>query len=192
MPAKIKEISQLCEKFNLKLIEDCAQSHGASKDGSRVGTMGHMGAFSFYPTKNLGALGDAGAVLTNDIDLVEKVYSLREYGWTDRYVSDIPGINSRMDPLQAAILRVKLASLDAENKQRRFHAERYSKIIDKSSVNVPYVQKGVQHVYHQYVIQTAKRDELREIRASYIYIRCLHILFCTKFVIVREKSPFLK
>ena len=161
-PADMESIRKIADNNELFVIEDCAQAHGASKDERGAGTWGHISAFSFYPTKNLGALGDAGAVLTNDIDLVEKVYSLREYGWTERYVSDIPGINSRMDPLQAAILRVKLASLDAENKQRRFHAERYSKIFDKSSVNIPYVQKGVQHVYHQYVIQTAKRDELRE------------------------------
>ena len=161
-PADMESIRKIADNNELFVIEDCAQAHGASKDERGAGTWGHISAFSFYPTKNLGALGDAGAVLTNDIDLVEKVYSLREYGWTERYVSDIPGINSRMDPLQAAILRVKLPSLDAENKQRRFHAESYSKIIGKSSVSIPYVQKGVQHVFHQYVIQTEKRDELRK------------------------------
>ena len=161
-PAEMESIRKIADKNDLFVIEDCAQSHGASKDGSRVGTMGHMGAFSFYPTKNLGALGDAGAVITDDIDLIDKVRRLREYGWTERYVSDIPGINSRMDPLQAAILRVKLASLDAENERRRLHAQRYCKMLHNSPVKIPYVQKDVQHVYHQYVIQTAKRDELRK------------------------------
>lgn len=161
-PADMESIRQIADKHELFVVEDCAQAHGASKDERRVGTWGHMSAFSFYPTKNLGALGDAGAVITDDIDLMEKVRRLREYGWKERYVSDVPGINSRMDPLQAAILKVKLASLDAENERRRFHAERYRKIISEASVKIPCAQKGVQHVYHQYVIQTAKRDELRK------------------------------
>lgn len=161
-PADMTSIRQIADNHELFVIEDCAQAHGASIDTRRVGTWGHMAAFSFYPTKNLGALGDAGAVVTDDLSLMEKVRSLREYGWTERYISDIPGINSRMDPLQAAILRVKLTSLDAENKQRRSHADRYRKMFYTSSVEIPYVQPGVQHVYHQYVIRTAKRDELRK------------------------------
>jgi dTDP-4-amino-4,6-dideoxygalactose transaminase len=161
-PADMASIRQIADNHELFVVEDCAQAHGASIDARRVGTWGHMAAFSFYPTKNLGALGDAGAVVTDDLSLIEKVRSLREYGWTERYVSDIPGINSRMDPLQAAILRIKLTGLDAENKQRRTHADRYHKMFYKESVEIPYVQPGVQHVYHQYVIRTPKRDELRK------------------------------
>jgi dTDP-4-amino-4,6-dideoxygalactose transaminase len=153
------------------VIEDCAQSHGAGiEDGGHqpsaisyqlTGTMGHIAAFSFYPTKNLGALGDGGAVATSDASLAERVRLLREYGWRERYVSSAPGLNSRLDELQAAILRVKLRYLDAENARRRTLAAEYDHLLAGIGLTLPAVRRGVTHVYHQYVVRTARRDLLQ-------------------------------
>ena len=131
-----------------------------------TGTWGDIAAFSFYPTKNLGALGDGGAVVTDRPELAEKVRLLREYGWRQRYVSDIAGMNSRLDELQSAVLRVKLKYLDADNTRRREIAHRYDDMLRELPVVLPDSRPGCRHVYHQYVIRTPHRDHLRDFLKS--------------------------
>ena len=160
-PADMPAIMQIARHDNLYVIEDCAQSHGAVINGRKLGQWGHLAAFSFYPTKNLGALGDGGAVVTNDPELADKVRLLREYGWRERYVSSVPGMNSRLDELQAAILRVKLPCLDQGNKRRRQIAHVYNTMLSDSSLVLPQAKEGTHHVYHQYVVRSKQRDDLR-------------------------------
>jgi dTDP-4-amino-4,6-dideoxygalactose transaminase len=159
-PADMEAITALANRYGLMVIEDCAQSHGASIDLRKTGTWGNMAAFSFYPTKNLGALGDGGAVITNDRSLSEKALLLREYGWRERYVSERAGLNSRLDEMQAAILRVKLPYLDHENNRRREVAELYSHALSGTTLETIRPTAKVQHVYHQYVVMCDRRDEL--------------------------------
>jgi dTDP-4-amino-4,6-dideoxygalactose transaminase len=160
-PADTTAILAIARRYDLALVEDCAQSHGATDNGQMTGAIGDIAAFSFYPTKNLGALGDGGAVVTSDANLAERVRLLREYGWRERYVSDIPGLNSRLDELQAAILRVKLRHLDADNALRRRLAAEYDRLLAKSGLALPQVRPGAMPVYHQYVVRTAGRDALQ-------------------------------
>jgi dTDP-4-amino-4,6-dideoxygalactose transaminase len=160
-PADMPAIMDVAERYGLLVVEDCAQSHGADLDRRKTGTWGHIAAFSFYPTKNLGALGDGGAVVTNDPRLAEQARLLREYGWRERYVSDFPGLNTRLDELQAALLRVKLRHLDEENARRQELARRYDAALSDTSVAIPHSRKGVSHAYHQYVVRTDHRDDLR-------------------------------
>ncbi len=162
-PADMNAILDIAQKFGLYVVEDCAQAHGAQISGKRVGSFGHMGAFSFYPTKNLGAIGDGGMVTTEDSRLWEKLKSLREYGWKQRYISETDsGINSRLDEIQAAVLRVKLRILEKNNLRRIEIAEKYHQALEKqNSVHIPLTQgKGFRHVYHLYVIQSAFRDRI--------------------------------
>ncbi len=161
-PADMPSICRLAKEYGLYVVEDCAQAHGAVIDGRSVGAWGQMAAFSFYPTKNLGALGDGGAVVSSDAALAEKVRALRQYGWHERYVSDSPGGNSRLDPLQAAILRAKLPHLHFENGRRRSHARRYRELLAGAEIGLPAARSDVRHVYHQFVIRTKQRDLLRE------------------------------
>ena len=128
-PARIKEIIAIAHSNGLKVLEDCAQAHGAKVDNKKVGSFGDAAAFSFYPTKNLGAIGDGGAVVTNSFEVFENVLALRQYGWHQRYISDFPGVNSRLDELQAAFLRIKLKELDRDNSRRNEIAEKYSSSI---------------------------------------------------------------
>lgn len=160
-PADISAIFEIATRHHLHVIEDCAQSHGATYRGKKTGTLGRMGAFSFYPTKNLGAFGDGGMVATDDPDLAEKVRLLREYGWKERYVSAIAGINSRLDEIQAAVLRVKLPFLDEENRSRRKLAGIYDQLLSGTRLTLPTANPDVTHAYHQYVIRTEGRDVLR-------------------------------
>jgi len=124
-PCDMDAIMGIAKKHGLQVIEDCAQAHGATYKDKRVGTMGNIGCFSFYPTKNLGAIGDGGALVTNNNQLAEKIKFFREYGWEDRYISSKEGWNSRLDELQAAILRIKLKNLDKDNNLRQQHALAY-------------------------------------------------------------------
>jgi len=144
------------------VIEDCAQAHGARYKGRPVGSFGNLACYSFYPTKNLGALGDGGAVTGNDLALLDRVRLLREYGWTpqERYVSQVEGVNSRLDEVQAAILRVRLRHLDAGNAARRRLAERYAAMLP-TELQKPAEAPDCHHVYHLYVVQTAQRERLR-------------------------------
>ena len=160
-PADMPAIMTVAERYGLKVIEDCAQSHGATIDGRKTGTWGHIAAFSFYPTKNLGALGDGGAVVTNDRPLADRLRLLREYGWRERYISDFAGLNTRLDELQAAVLRVKLRYLDKENTRRRELARIYDAILTRTPVTVPGGSQRADHVYHQYVVRSDCRDDLR-------------------------------
>ena len=160
-PAAMRAISAVAAKHRVNVIEDCAQAHGARLDGRAVGTWGEVAAFSFYPTKNLGALGDGGAVVTNDSALAQRLRELRLYGWKERYISDSVGMNSRLDEVQAAILRVKLRHLNAMNARRQQVAEQYHNSLGDLPIVLPPRSAEVQHVYHQFVIRLAERDALR-------------------------------
>ncbi len=161
-PAQLNSIMQLAAQHGIRVIEDCAQAHGAEWDGRKVGTFGDVAAFSFYPTKNLGALGDGGAVVTNDEQLARRARTLREYGWEQRYVSKVPGINSRLDEIQAAILRVKLRHLDEDNRRRAKVAASYSQALaDRQDITLPSASARARHAYHQYVVRTRARDSLQ-------------------------------
>lgn len=158
---EIQEIVALCKYRNVPLLEDCAQAHGARVAGRYVGTFGDAASFSFYPTKNLGALGDGGALVTNNPKIAEQVSRLRQYGWSSKYKVELAGArNSRLDEMQAAILSVFLPDLDIANERRRAVASRYSQSIRHPDVQVPNVYLD-DYVAHLYVIRTSRRDALR-------------------------------
>jgi len=160
-PADMPALLDVAARHGLRVIEDCAQSIGA-KIGTRcTGTFGDLAAFSFYPTKNLGAFGDGGLVATNDRELAARLRAMREYGWQQRSVSSFAGVNSRLDEIQAAMLRVKLKRLDADNARRNEIAHRYAAGLNRPGIMIPACSDEVTHVFHQYVIRTASRDELR-------------------------------
>ena len=156
--ADLGAISFFCEKYNLFLIEDVSQAHGAKYKGRRLGSIGKVGCFSCYPTKNLGAIGDAGLITTNDNILEEKIRMLREYGWKDR-ICEIPGRNSRLDEIQAAVLNVKLKYLDLDNQKRIDLAKKYTKFLSKFPLNLPKLRSEGQHVFHQFVIEVDNRQK---------------------------------
>jgi len=161
-PAELSALAEIARAHGLRLIEDCAQSHGALYSGRPAGSFGDIGCFSFYPTKNLGALGDGGIVATNDHSLAAALREIREYGWRDRYVSARIGINSRLDPIQAAILGVKLKTLAADNARRQAVAARYDAGLANLPLALPLRRPEATHVFHQYVIRVAERDALRD------------------------------
>lgn len=165
-PADMPEILALARAYALPVVEDCAQAHGASLNGRPVGTWGDLGCFSFYPTKNLGAFGDGGAVVGTDEHHLEALRSVREYGWEARYVSREFGVNSRLDELQAAVLRVRLAALNDDNRRRRRIADRYDERIRADSIVKPRRFPGAEHVFHQYVIQAPRRNHLQKALAD--------------------------
>jgi dTDP-4-amino-4,6-dideoxygalactose transaminase len=160
-PADMAAIGALAARAKLAVIEDCAQAHGAAIDGHRVGGFGDFGAFSFYPTKNLGAFGDGGALVCRSPQLAEAAHLVRQYGWKERYVSAREGMNTRLDELHAAVLRVRLRYLDADNARRRAIAQRYDAALGTADLGLPAARAGCTHVYHQYVVRTRRRDELR-------------------------------
>ena len=159
-PADMTSLGGLAERHRLLLVEDCAQAHGARYDGRLVGTMGQMGAFSFYPTKNLGAYGDGGAIITNDNQVAERLRRLRNYGQTSRYHHLDRGVNSRLDEMQAAILAVKLPRLNKHNAERRRLAVCYGQHL--RGMALPHADAHVHHVYHLYVVRHPQRDRLQE------------------------------
>jgi len=161
-PAELSALCDLASANGLRLIEDCAQSHGALYRGRATGSFGDVGCFSFYPTKNLGALGDGGMVVTRNPALAAALRGMREYGWRERYVSVCVGINSRLDSIQAAILGVKLGTLAADNARRRTIADRYDSALAKLPLTLPKRRSDANHVFHQYVIRLAERDALRD------------------------------
>ncbi len=156
-PVDLDAIGALCRQYNLLLIEDCAQAHGARWHGQMVGTFGAAATFSFYPTKNLGALGDGGAVAMADEALADRAAALRQYGWRTHYISDDAGMNSRLDELQAAILRVKLRHLDAANDRRRAIAAAYDAALVGSALAPPARRPGADPVFHLYVTRSRDR-----------------------------------
>lgn len=160
--APMDELTAIAEKYNLLLIEDVAQAHGANYKGRKAGSLSHAAAFSFYPVKNMGALGDAGAVTTNNKDLSDTIRCLSNYGSDEKYKHKHKGLNSRMDELQAAILRVKLKYLDQENNERKNIASFYSTNIKNNLIQAPSIQDIESHVFHQYVIRCKTRDHLQE------------------------------
>lgn len=153
-------IMKIAKKYKLFVIEDCAQSHGATYKGQMTGTFGEIGCFSFYPTKNLGALGDGGAMITNDDQLARKLRMMRNFGSEKKYHHDIEGINSRLDEMQAALLSVKLKYLNQMNKERIKLAKRYLTEIVNPLVELPKINQNNNHVFHLFVIKTKFRDEL--------------------------------
>jgi dTDP-4-amino-4,6-dideoxygalactose transaminase len=160
-PADLSALCDLARAYGIRLIEDCAQSHGALYRGRATGSFGDIGCFSFYPTKNLGALGDGGMVVTGDPGLAAALREIREYGWRERYVSARVGINSRLDPIQAAILGVKLGTLAADNARRRTIADCYDSGLAELPLMLPLRRQDATHAFHQYVIRVAERDALR-------------------------------
>lgn len=163
-PVDLAPLLEIARRYGLFVVEDCAQAHGARYQGRPVGSWGDIAAFSFYPTKNLGAFGDGGAVVTNDPTLAQRVRLLREYGWAERYVSHIRGTNSRLDELQAAILRVKLRYLGVWNERRRQIAALYRESLAEAAqwgLVLPDEPEDSCHVYHLYVVRHPHRDALR-------------------------------
>jgi dTDP-4-amino-4,6-dideoxygalactose transaminase len=153
------EIMQIAKEYNLLVLEDCAQSHGAMIDGKKCGTWGDAGAFSFYPGKNLGALGDAGAVTTNDFELANAIRALGNYGSFKKYENTYQGINSRLDEIQAAMLKVKLKYLDKETTIRRNITKRYLSEINNLEIKLPLIEEEKNHVWHLFVVQCERREE---------------------------------
>jgi len=159
--ADTRAILDIAKRNNLIVIEDCAQAHGARRDGRKAGAFGHIGCFSFYPTKNLGALGDGGAITTDDAQLAARLRQLRQYGWTRKYDVGLEGgRNSRLDELQAALLRIKLPLLDGWNQRRREIAKRYSDGIRHPRIAVPVIEDE-SYVGHLYVVHCDQRERLR-------------------------------
>jgi len=156
----MNELMAIAKQYQLKVIEDCAQAHGAMCNGKKIGSFGDFGAFSYYPTKNLGALGDAGAITTEDNDLAEKIKTLRNYGSKVKYVNEVSGFNSRLDEVQAAFLSIKLKYLDKITNHKRKIADIYHKNIRNEFIK-PVVENGYFDVYHIYNIRHTKRDELK-------------------------------
>jgi dTDP-4-amino-4,6-dideoxygalactose transaminase len=161
-PADINPIMEIAEKHGLFVIEDACQAHGAEYAGKKAGNIGNIGCFSFYPSKNLGAYGDSGMVVTSDEKIAEKMKMLRNYGQPEKYHSDFIGLNSRMDEVQAAILRTKLKYLDKWNNRRRRVAKLYNELLrDVNSIATPKEEEYAKHVYHLYVIRCRARDKLQ-------------------------------
>jgi dTDP-4-amino-4,6-dideoxygalactose transaminase len=158
--ANMDAICEIAQRHQLKVIEDCAQATGAHHRGRKVGGLADIGCFSFYPTKNLGAIGDGGMVITADSELAARLRRLRQYGWNDFRETQEPGLNSRLDPLQAAILRVKLPHLDADNARRAAIARMYDEGLAKLPLRLPTPSAGTGHAYHLYVIVSDARDKL--------------------------------
>ncbi len=173
-PADMDPILAIARRHNLVVIEDAAQAHGARYHGRRTGGLGHTAAFSFYPTKPLGAFGDAGAVTTNDPEVAERVRLLRNLGQPVKYLHTMRGFNFRLDSLQAAVLRQKLTRLDAWNAERRHVARRYDQGLAGLPLATPAEASWAEHVYHLYVIRTARRDDLQKHLADRGVATALH------------------
>jgi dTDP-4-amino-4,6-dideoxygalactose transaminase len=161
-PAELASLNVLCDAKNLLMIEDCAQSCGADYQKKMTGSWGDFGCYSFFPSKNLGCFGDGGLVVTNSDELAEEVRVLRNHGSRERYYHHVIGVNSRLDDLQAAILRVKLPYLDHFNELRRKHAHLYSELLEPLGIEVPYEDGLGTHVYHQYTILTDQRTKIQQ------------------------------
>lgn len=160
-PADIESIQSICEQNDIAIVEDACQAHGSTYDGQTVGSFGDIGCFSFYPTKNLGAYGDGGAIVTDNDELATRIAEIRNVGQSSKYRHEHVGFNSRLDELQAAVLNVKLERLDDWNRRRSEAAAIYDELLD-GVVTTPTTRNNAEHVYHLYVIRTENRDSLRE------------------------------
>lgn len=160
--SNMEGIAEICKKHKLYLVEDCAQSHGAMYEDKMTGAFGDIGCFSFYPSKNLGAFGDAGAITTNNEELAKKIKILRNYGSEKRYYNCVVGYNSRLDELQAGLLRVKLSHIGELNSQREYIANRYLKGITNPLIKLPEVREKATHVWHLFVVRVETRDHFME------------------------------
>ncbi len=161
-PVDMDPLSEIAGRYNLKVIEDACQAHGAEYKSKKAGSLGDAGCFSFYPTKNLGAYGDGGMVVTNDEEIADRLRMLRNYGEESKYCNAIKGFNSRLDEIQAVVLRVKLRYLDQWNEIRRKHAKVYTGFLEDSTVITPIEKDYAKHVFHLYVIRIRQRDRLQE------------------------------
>lgn len=161
-PADMDAITAIAKKYKLFVIEDACQAHGAEYKGKKVGGIGDIGCFSFYPSKNLGAYGNGGIIVTNNEELAKKLSMLRNYGQSQKYYYDFMGINSRLDEIQAAVLRVKLKYLDEWNEKRRNIAKLYNELLKNSNIILPIEKDYAKHVYHLYVIRSKNRNELQQ------------------------------
>jgi dTDP-4-amino-4,6-dideoxygalactose transaminase len=161
-PADLDPILDIARQHNLAVVEDAAQAHGARYKGRRVGAHGDVVCWSFYPGKNLGALGDAGAVTTNRADLADRIRVLRNYGSREKYVNEVQGVNSRLDSLQAAVLRVKLSALDEWNERRKRIADFYTEGLAETNLILPYIPQWTDPVWHLYVVRSSERDIIQE------------------------------
>ena len=176
------EVKSLCDNYGIHLLEDCAQAHGAKLDGKSIGTFGTVAAWSFYPTKNLGAVGDAGALTTDVDELAEKARMLRNYGQSERYQHPVVGMNSRLDEVQAAILKVRLAYVDAWIRKRREIASKYDSGIDNNYVKImPTPLDKEKHVRHLYVLKSSRRDELIRYLKNKNVSSLIHYPICVHF-----------
>jgi aminotransferase EvaB len=183
--ADVQAILAVAGRCGVPVIEDCAQAHGAALAGRRAGSFGILGCFSFYPTKNLGACGDGGCVVTSSEELARKVRSLRQYGWSDKYRATVRGgRNSRLDELQAAVLLVKLPHLPEWNARRCHIAQRYSSEIRHPKIEVPVIEPGL-HVAHLYVVRSPERDALRE------HLKALEIAAEVHYPVPDHRQPVL-
>jgi dTDP-4-amino-4,6-dideoxygalactose transaminase len=158
----MNDIKDLAKKFKLKIIEDSAQAHGAIYNKKRSGNLGDAAAFSFYPAKNMGAMGDGGAITTNDKNLYVRIKALRNYGSEVKYHHDLKGFNSRLDELQASILNIKLKHIDTENEKRREIANYYQKNIINKVIVIPHTKNALSHVWHLFVIRTKNRNKFMD------------------------------
>lgn len=159
--SNMEKIMGIARRHGLKVIEDCAQSHDAEYNGKKTGTFGDIGCFSFYPTKNLGAFGDGGAILTNDPQIADRICTLRNYGSKERYHFEEVGLNSRLDELQAGLLRVRLTHLEELTEERKRLAKNYERGITNANIIKPMIRSDCSSVWHQYVIRCEKRNELK-------------------------------
>jgi len=180
-PANMDPIMGIAKDYNLYVVEDAAQAFGARYKGKKVGSIGHIGCFSFFPTKNLGCYGDGGMVVTDNTNIAEKVDILRRQGCREKYHAEMIGYNSRLDAIQAAILKVKLKYIDEWNEKRRQVARRYNELLANTSIKIPVEAPYAYHVYHQYTIRSSRRDDLKQllldsgIEASIYYPQPLHL-----------------
>jgi len=186
--AQMDKIVDIAKKYNLKIIEDCAQAHGAEFKNKKIGSFGDISCFSFYPTKNLGAFGDAGALVTNNKNYAEKAKMLRNYGSNKKYYFEDVGYNSRLDEIQSALLVVKLKHIDELTKERRNVANRYSSGIKNKYITLPKIKNGSTHVWHLFVIKSVYRDRLHDylaendIETAFHYPQPIHLSEAYKFL----------
>ena len=183
-PVDMKGIIKIAKKYKLRIIEDCAQAHGAKINNTNVGNFGHAACFSFYPTKNLGAIGDGGMIITNNKSLYDKAKLAREYGWKKRYISSSKGFNSRLDELQAAILRVKLNYLEKDNKKRINIAKKYINGLKSCDLSLPKIRKNYNHIFHLFVIKTKYRNKLMN------YLKKNNIITSIQYPVPIHKQKF--